>query len=138
MQTSVYLNFNGECEAALEFYAKTLGGKIEALMRWADMPGADVPSEMAQRVMHAHLKVGETDVLAADSPPENYSAPQGFNVTLDVDSDDDAERIFAELGGGGKVTMAMTETFFAHRFGMVTDRFGIPWMVVHGKEPTSA
>lgn len=133
MQTSTYLNFNGQCEEAFAFYAKTFGGKVEALMRWADMPGGNVPQGMEKKIMHAHMKVGASDILASDAPPANYAKPQGFNVTLGVDSDAEAERIFAALGDGGNVTMPMAETFFASRFGMTTDRFGIPWMVIRGR-----
>lgn len=133
MDASTYLNFNGQCEDAFAFYAKTFGGKIEALMRWSDMPGGPANAEMANKVMHVHLKIGATSILGSDAPPSHYSRPQGYSVALGVDSNADAERIFAALSDGGKVNMALTETFFAHSFGQVVDRYGIPWMVVHGK-----
>ena len=134
MHTDTYLNFNGSCEEAFNFYAKTMGGEIAALMRWSDMPGGGTPPAMARKVMHAHLKIGPANVLGADAPPERYNKPQGFNVALDTESDSEAERVFAALSDGGTVTMEMQETFFATRFGMVTDRFGIPWMVIRGKQ----
>jgi len=133
MDANAYLNFNGQCEEAFAFYAKTFGGEVTALMRWDDMPGGEVPAAMKGKIMHAHLQLGATSILAADASPERYTKPAGFNVTLDVHSNEEATRVFAALSDGGTVTMPMEETFFAHRFGMVTDRFGIPWMIVHGK-----
>ena len=133
MNVSAYLNFNGKCEEAFAFYAKTFGGTIQALMRWSDMPGGNNTPGMEKKVMHANLKVGTSEILGSDAPPDRAITHGGFNATLGVDSSADAERVFAALSDGGNVTMALTETFFAHRFGMVTDRFGIPWMIVHGK-----
>jgi PhnB protein len=133
MDASAYLNFNGNCEEAFAFYAETFGGTVQTLLRWSDMPDGNIPPEMAKKVMHAHFNVGATSILGSDAPPAQYAKPQGYSVALGVDSNAEAERIFAALSGGGKVNMAMAETFFAHRFGMVTDRFGIPWMIVHAK-----
>ena len=134
MEASTYLNFDGQCEEAFAFYARTFGGKVETLMRWGDMPGGPSTPGMEKKVMHAHLKIGDTAILAADSPPDRKVAHSGFNVTIGVDSTPEAERVFAALSDGGNVTMPIAETFFAHRFGMVTDRYGIPWMIVHGKD----
>ena len=133
MNVSSYLNFNGQCEEAFTFYAKTFGGTVQALMRWSEMPGGNSTPGMANKVMHANLKVGSSEILGADGPPDRPLSHAGFNVTLNVDSNAEAERVFAALSDGGNVTMPVAETFFAHRFGMVTDRFGIPWMIVHGK-----
>lgn len=130
MRTTTYLNFNGECEEAFAFYAEVFGGTIGSMMHWSDVPGMDVPDDRAQRVMHAELKLGNHEILGADALPDAHVAPQGFNVTVNVDSSEEAERLFGALGEGGKVTMPMSETFFAQRFGMVTDRFGTPWMIV--------
>ena len=85
---------------------------------------------MADKIMHASLRIGEHEILGADNRLEHFSAPAGFRVTLNVDSVADAERIFTQLYDGGTVTMGMGETFFARRFGMATGRFEIPWMVV--------
>jgi PhnB protein len=135
MQTSVYLFFDGTCEEALTFYAKTLGAKIGAMLTYKSGPPMDnMPADFGKKIMHANLIVGDTHVMASDAPPGRYNKPQGFDVALGTDSNEDAERIFAALSDGGNVTMPMQETFFAHRFGSVTDRFGIPWMVLHGKE----
>jgi PhnB protein len=130
MQVTTYLNFNGSCEEAFTLYAKIFGGVVQSLLRWSEMPGMNGNSAMANKIMHASLRIGECEILGADSPPERFQAPAGFNVTLNVDSITEAERIFAQLAEGGTVTMTMGETFFARRFGMAIDRFGIPWMVV--------
>ncbi|MBU6442267.1 MAG: VOC family protein [Alphaproteobacteria bacterium] len=133
MEASTYLNFNGQCEEAFAFYAKTFKGEVTAQMRWSEMPGGQVPPGMEKKIMHAHLKIGATSILASDSPPDRFTKPSGFGVALGVDSNEEAERVFAALSDGGNVGMPMGETFFAHRFGMVTDRYGTPWLIVHGK-----
>jgi len=129
MDANAYLNFNGQCEEAFGFYAKTFGGEIAMLSRWADMPGG-CPPGMEKRVMHANLKLGSASLLGSDSPPDRYSKPAGMGVALSLDGPAKAEAVFAALSQGGSVTMPMQQTFFAPRFGMVTDRFGIPWMVL--------
>lgn len=136
MEINPYLQFNGQCEEAFAFYAKTFGGEVIALLRWSGMPGGCTGPAvgMEEKIMHAHLKLGSFNILGSDTPPSYYGAPQGLNVTLGVDSNEEAERVFAALCDGGEVRMAMTETFFAHKFGQVTDRYGIPWQVVHSKE----
>jgi PhnB protein len=133
MNVSNYLNFNGQCEEAFTFYAKSCCGDVQSLMRWSEMPGGTSNAAMANKVMHANLKIGTSEILGADAPPDRAVKPAGFNVALNVDSDEEAERIFKALCEGGSVTMAMEETFFASRFGMVTDRFGIPWIIVRSK-----
>ena len=130
MQLSTYLNFTGTCEEAVHFYAEIRAGEVRSLLRWSDMPGRAEYRAMADKVMHASLRIGEHRILGADSPLKHFSAPAGFRGTLNVDSVADAERIFTQLCDGGTATMGMGETFFARRFGMATDRFGIPWMVV--------
>lgn len=133
MKASAYLHFDGTCEEAFGFYAATFGGENMALMRWTEMPGGPPPPGMEQKVMHACLRVGATNIMGSDTPPGRYTRPDGFGVALNVDSDAEAERIFAALAPGGHVTMEIGETFFAHRFAMVTDRYGIPWLIVHAK-----
>jgi PhnB protein len=133
MNVSPYLQFNGKCEEAFGFYAKTFRGEVIALMRWSQMPGENKNADMKDKIMHAHLKLGSYDILGSDAPPAYYGKPQGMNVAVGVDSNEEAERVFGALSEGGEVTMAMAETFFAHRFGQVTDRYGIRWMILHGK-----
>lgn len=131
MDASTYLNFNGQCEEAFTFYAKCFGGKVEAMMTFEGMPdGSGIPAEWKKKIMHAHLNIGSAAILGSDAPPPHYNKPQGYSVALNADTVENAERIFKDLSEGGTVTMAMSETFFAPRFGQVTDRFGIPWMVL--------
>ncbi|HEV7367159.1 MAG TPA: VOC family protein [Gemmatimonadales bacterium] len=130
MQANPYLNFNGDCVEAFKFYERSLGGKIESIMTHRDSPIAkDVPPAWQDRVLHARLRVGDTVLMASDSPPEYYQKPQGLYVSLQVDTPAEAERIFRELSQSGSVTLPIEKTFWAERFGMLVDRFGIPWMV---------
>ena len=135
MQSNTYLNFNGTCEEAFKFYEKCFGAKIESSMTHEGSPAeANTPPEWRKKILHARLKIGDTIIMASDAPPGHYNKPQGFNVSLGLDRAADAERVFKEMSQGGEVRMPMSSTFFATRFGMVTDRFGIPWMVICEKE----
>jgi PhnB protein len=130
MHINPYLNFNGDCKEAFEFYAKVLGGRIEMMQTHAKSPMADkVPPNWKDAIVHARLKVGDTLLMASDSPPEHYHKPEGQYVSLAVDSPADADRIFNALAEKGTIQMPIQETFWAARFGMVADRFGTPWMV---------
>jgi PhnB protein len=130
MEVTPYLNYPGNCREAFEFYEKNLGAKIEVLQTHGETPMKDqVPSDWQNRVMHAQLDLGEGLLFGADSPPDQYEKPQGISVALAVQDPRDAERKFKALAEGGTVTMPIQETFWAQRFGMVTDRYGIPWMV---------
>jgi PhnB protein len=131
MQANIYLNFNGDCEEAFRLYEKTFGAKIEGMGTFEGSPAAgQVPADWRKKIIHAWLTVGNTMILASDAPPERYEQPKGMNVSLSVDTPGEAEQIFAELSEKGLVRMPMAQTFFARRFGMVVDRFGIPWMVI--------
>ncbi len=130
MQLSPYLNFNGQCRAAFEFYEQCLGGKIEGMQTHGDSPMAgQTPPGWKDRILHARLVVGDAVLMGSDGPPEYYAKPQGVYVSLQVDDAADADRIFNALAESGTVTMPIAETFWAARFGMVVDRFGTPWMV---------
>ena len=126
----IYLAFDGQCEEAFKFYEKVLRGKILMMMRLGDAP-PEVPRtpETANRIMHARLKVGGFQLMGGDSPQPHSSKPQGFCANVMVDSPEEAERIFRELSQEGKVNMPIAGTFWAQRFGMLTDKYGIPWMV---------
>lgn len=138
MQATAYLHFNGNCEAALKFYAARLGGKIEAMMPYEGTPAADqMPAERQKDVLHARIAIGNMSLMASDAPPGRYTPPQGFSLTLGVDGAAEAERLFSALADGGTVSMPIGETFFAHRFGMLTDRFGVPWMVLCERAPVT-
>jgi PhnB protein len=124
------LIFDGNCAEALKFYERTLGGKIEFLLTWGDSPmAADAPPGWDRKIMHARLAVGETALLAGDALPGTYERPQGFSLLLGIDKAPDAERLFQALSEDGKIRMPLRETFWAERFGGVTDRFGIPWEI---------
>jgi PhnB protein len=130
MKIENYLFFNGNCEQAMKFYEKALGGKIEAMMTYGSTPAAEhVDKGLANKIIHSLLTVGDAVVMASDAHEEGQVAKQGFAVTLGVDTVEEADRLFNALGEGAKVTMPIGETFFSKRFGMLTDKFGVPWMV---------
>lgn len=134
MHLIAYLSFNGNCEEAFRYYAKHLGGTIEAMIPFADAPagqdcGPEVKPEWKKKIMHASLRVGEAVLMGGDPPPPHYAKPQGVSVSIGLDDPDEAERIFHALADGGETTMPFAETFWAKRFGMCTDRFGVQWMV---------
>jgi PhnB protein len=127
-----YLFYQDTCEAAFNFYAKVLGGKIEMMLRVSDAP-PDMPAGPPGRektIMHARMSLpGGSVLMASDSPPEYVQKPQGFSVSLTITDVADAERKFNALADGGTVTMPFNKTFWAKGFGMCVDKFGIPWMV---------
>ena len=130
MQIQPYLFFKGDCEEAFKFYERVLKGKIEAMLPHAGTPAEQhTPAEWRDKIMHARLTVGDAVLMASDAPPEHYKAPQGFSVNLQIDQVAEAERVFNELSAGGNVTMPIQPTFWATRFAMFTDRFGIAWMI---------
>ena len=131
MRMTTYLNFNGDCEDAFRFYATVFGGEIIELMRFEGSPAAEhVPADWHGKVMHVGLTIGDEILMGSDGMPERYDPPQGFAVSLQLDNEPtEAERLFNALADSGTVTMPFTETFWALRFGMVTDRFGTPWMI---------
>jgi PhnB protein len=134
MKLHTYLNFGGNCEEAFRFYEKNLGGKILMMMRYADQPDPkNVPPGTEKFVLYVNMTIGETQLMGSDVPLDRFQPMRSVYLSLDVDSNEDAERIFALLGDGGEVFMPMAETFFAFRFGMLRDRFGTSWMILHQK-----
>ena len=131
MQLNPYLYFNGDCEAAFKFYERCLGGKIEAMMQHDGTPAAEqVPAEWRKKILHARLSLGNGEVLmASDAPPQHYAKPDGFSVSLQIKDPQQADRVFHALAENGTVRMPIQQTFWAERFGMLVDQFGIPWMV---------
>jgi PhnB protein len=128
MKIENYIFFTDQCAEAMRFYAKVLGGKIDAMMTYGDSPaGPHNPPEMAHKIIHARLVVGDAVLMASDGP--HSETRQGFAVTLQVDTVGEVDRLFNALGEGGQVTMPVGETFFSKRFGMLTDRFGTPWLI---------
>ena len=129
-QVASYLFFDGTCAEAMRFYEQTLGGKIEGMFRAGDAPGGGMPPEMADRIMHAHLVVGDSAVMASDwMSPEPYEGMKGFSLSLHYPTVAEGRRIFDALADGGKVVMPFEKTFWAEGFGMLVDRFGTHWMV---------
>lgn len=132
MYVQPYLFFGGRCEEALEFYSKSLGAKVEMMMRFNEspepMPPDTVPPGFEDKVMHASFRIGDSLVMASDGCDEasNFS---GFSLSLSVSNEEEADRVFAALSEGGKVGMPLGRTFWSPRFGMLTDQFGIGWMV---------
>jgi PhnB protein len=130
MKLNPYLFFNGQCESAFKFYEQCLRGKIEMMMTHGDSPMAQqVPSDWRNKIIHARLTVGNNVLMGADAPPEHYEQMKGFSVSLIVDDPAEAERIFNALVANGTVRMPLQKTFWAVRFGMLIDQFGVPWMV---------
>jgi PhnB protein len=132
MQMNPYLFYNGNCEAAFKFYERTLGGKIEMMLRNEDAPAdADMPSppERKKKIMHGRMLIDGQVLMASDAPPDHFHKPQGFSVSLTVADPAEAERKFKALTEGGSVNMPFGKTFFSKGFGMCIDQFGIPWMV---------
>lgn len=135
MKLVSYLNFDGQCETAFKFYEKCFGGKITAIHTFGETPGCEqMPEEAKGQIMHARLEIGDAVLMASDSPSGMYEQPKGIWVSLHPETIAEAERIFAELSEGGNIVMPIGETFWAARFGMVNDRFGIPWMINCEKE----
>jgi PhnB protein len=131
MTITPYLSFDGQCEAAFKFYEQHLGAKVEAMMRFGETPASEqVPADYRNRIMHACIAVGEQKLMASDGMPgQSHEGLKGCSVALGVDRIADAERIFAALSQNGSVQMALDKTFWAVRFGMVTDQFGVPWLI---------
>ncbi len=135
MKLNTYLNYGGNCAEAFRFYEQHLGGKIVMMMTHAQAPAmGPVGPEFGDKIMHAKIELGGTEILGSDVPPDRFQPIRSAYLTLSVDSIEDAERIFSLLKEGGEVFMPMDETFFAHRFGMLRDRFGTSWMILNERE----
>ena len=139
MQVQPYLFFDGRCEEALDFYQAALGAEITMLMRYKDAPPPLEPSAQQgcgpgqmdpEKIMHANLEIGQTQIMASDGMNSGKPDFKGFSLSINAANDAEADRIFAALSQGGQVQMPLGPTFFASRFGMVTDRFGVAWMVI--------
>lgn len=130
MKWNTYIFFGGDCRQAFVFYAKALDAQIVAMIPHSGTPAADhTPADWQDKILHARLVKGDNVLMGSDAPPDRYDRAQGFNVNVSVEDPAEAERIFAALADGGTEIMPIGETFWAHRFGMLRDRFGIGWMV---------
>jgi PhnB protein len=138
MKLYTYLNYGGNCRQAFEFYAEHLDARIAAISTHGEQPDPGrVPSNWSDAVLHARIEIGGTVVMGADIPPDRFQPMRSAYLSLMLDSIDEAERIYALLTEGGQIFMPMEETFFAHRFAMLRDRFGTSWMLLHEKEMTA-
>jgi PhnB protein len=132
MKMNTYLNYPGTCKDALAFYEKHLGGKIVAMSTFDQMPDhKNVPPGLENGVLHARMEIGGSILMASDGPKERVQPMRSAYLSLTVDSDAEAERIYGALSDGGEVFMALAETFFASRFAQFRDKFGINWMIIH-------
>jgi PhnB protein len=130
MQVTAYLSFNGDCEAAFKLYEQCLGGELGPIFRYGGSPLAEtVPPEWSDRVMHGSITIGDQVLMGADVAPGQYEPPKGISLSLHTSLAAEADRVFQELAREGRVLLPLEKTFWAERFGMVVDRFGIPWMV---------
>ena len=134
MYIQPYLFFDGRCEEALDFYKSALGAEVTMLMRFKDSPEPPdpqiVPAGSENNVMHASFRIGDTVVMASDGFGKGKPTFQGFALSLSVASDAEADRKFSALAKGGRIDAPLSKTFFSSNFGMVADRFGVPWMVI--------
>jgi PhnB protein len=134
MQVQTYLFFNGRAEEAIEFYKRTLGAKVEMMMRNKESPEQPPPGTLPpgseNKIMHASFRIGDSVVMASDGHCTGVAKFEGFSLSIGAPDAKTAERTFAALSEGGKVTMPLTKTFFASAFGMLTDKFGVGWMVI--------
>jgi PhnB protein len=122
------LTFDGNCEAAFRFYERCFNGKIEFMLRWSESPMAkDAPAGWGDKIMHARIVIGDTELLGGDLLPETYESPRGFSLLLSPSDTAHADRLFHALAENGTVRMPLQETFWAPRFGVVCDQFGITW-----------
>lgn len=134
VEVTPHLVFCGQCEEAFNFYEQLLAGKIVSMVTWGQSPMVEqVPEHWRDKILHASLTLPGAALVGADVLPEHYERPKGFYVLLGVDDPTDAERIFGSLAEDGAVAMPIQQTFWSIRFGVVVDRFGIPWEVSCGQ-----
>jgi len=133
MLVEPYLFFEGRCEEAIEFYSRALGAEVTMLMRYADSPEPPPPGVLPpgseNKIMHASLRVGDTTVMASDGKCAGQAGFQGFSLSIAVPDEVQADKLFSALAEGGQVQMPLAKTFWSPRFGMLSDRFGISWMI---------
>jgi PhnB protein len=136
MNVQPYLSFEGRAQEAIDFYKGAIGATVDVIMHFKDAPPdvqSQMPSASRDKIMHAAFHVGDTQIMATDGNCSGKAGFSGISLTLNAADNAEAEKLFAALGNGGQVTMPMSETFFADRFGMVADKFGVQWMVIAAK-----
>jgi len=131
MKVQAYISFGGRCEEALTFYKKSVGAEVTSLMRWKDSPDATMkpPPGYEEKVMNAAFRIGESKLMADDGMGAKEAEFKGMTLAIVVTDDAEAKRVFTALAEGGSVQMPLAKTFWASSFGILTDKFGVPWMV---------
>jgi PhnB protein len=129
MRLDIYVNYRGTCEEAFRFYEQHLDGKVSGIVRHGEQPNPNIPADWHDKVLHGRIEIGGTVLMGADIP--SAEPMRSTYLTLSLDSEADAERIYRLLADGGEVFMKMEQTPFANRFAMLRDRFGTSWMLLH-------
>ena len=131
MKVQAYITFGGRCEEALEFYKKSIGAEVTGLMRWKESPDAAMkpPPGFEEKIMNAAFRIGDTQLMADDGMGPKQAEFKGMSLVIEVADDAEAKRVFTALGEDGSVQMPLAKTFWTSSFGMLTDKFGVPWMV---------
>lgn len=128
MRLDIYVNYRGSCEEALRFYEQHLDGKITGIVRHGEQPNPNIPADWKDKVLHARIEIGTTVLMGADIP--TAEPMRSAYLTLTLDREEDAERVYALLADGGEIFMKMEKTHFANRFAMLRDKFGTSWMLL--------
>lgn len=134
MRLDIYVNYRGTCEEAFRFYEQHLGARLTGLVRHGDQPNPNIPADWKEKVLHARLDLAGTVLMGADIPASEPM--RSAYLTLTLDSEEEAERVYKLFTDGGEVFMKMEQTPFANRFAMLRDRFGTSWMLLH--QPSAA
>ena len=130
LNAHISLAFSGQCEAAFRLYEQSLNGTIAFMLTWGQSPAAaDAPADWGTKIYHATLNVGDTTITGGDLPPDRYEQPKGFSLVLQMDDAVAAQRIFDALAEHGTIKLPLRETFWAGRYGVLVDRFGVPWEI---------
>jgi PhnB protein len=132
MRLDVYVNYRGSCEEAFRYYERHLGGRITGVVRHADQPRPNLPADWQDKILHARIEIGGTVLMGADIP--NAEPMRSTYLTLSLDDEQEAERVYALLAEGGEIFMKLEKTPFANRFAMLRDRFGTSWMLLQQAE----
>ena len=129
MRLDIYVNYRGNCEQAFRFYEQHLGGRITGMIRHREQPNPNIPADWQDKVLHARIAIGTGILMGADIP--SAEPMRSVYLTLSLDLEEEAERVYALLAAGGEIFMKMEKTFFASRFAMLRDKFGTSWMLLH-------
>jgi PhnB protein len=134
MRLDIYVNYRGNCEQAFRFYEQHLGGRITGIVRHREQPNPSLVADWREKVLHARIEIGTTVLMGADIP--QAEPMRSAYLTLSLDREEDAERVYALLADGGEIFMKMEKTHFANRFAMLRDQFGTSWMLLHQPQST--